>query len=106
VFLPRALIAAALLGLAAPCPAADFGDLLPPVQIQAGGKPLDVERDGHAAPFVGDIDGSGVPALLVGQFHEGRLRIYRNRGSRTRPRFDAFSWFEAGGKVVSVPVWG
>jgi hypothetical protein len=70
------------------------------------GKPLDLECDGHVALYVGDIDGTGVPALLVGQYHEGRLGIYHNRGSRTRPRFDSFSWFEAGGKVVTAPASG
>jgi hypothetical protein len=82
---------------------ADFGDLLPPIQIQVGGKPLDVERDGHSAPFVGDIDGTGVPALLVGQYHEGRLRIYKNSGTRNKPQFSSYTWFEASGKPGRVP---
>jgi hypothetical protein len=81
-----------------------LGELQPPVPIQAAGKPLDVERDGHSAPFVGDFDGDGVRDLLVGQYHEGQLRIYRNLGSNTKPRFESYSWFEAGGKPGSVPV--
>jgi hypothetical protein len=84
--------------------AGETGELLPPVQVQAGSRPLDVERSGHSAPFVGDFDGDGVPDLLVGQFHEGRLRIYRNTGTRERPRFDSYTWFEAGGQIASVPV--
>jgi hypothetical protein len=79
-------------------------ELLPPVQIRAGGKALDIEREGHAAPFVGDFFGDGSLCLLVGQFHDGRLRVYRNTGTRARPRFDSYTWFEAGGKVASVPV--
>ena len=78
--------------------------LLPPVKIQAAGKPIDVERSGHAAPFVGDFDGDGKLDLLVGQFHDGRLRIYRNVGTNKEPKFDSFTWFEAGGKIASVPV--
>jgi hypothetical protein len=31
------------------------GDLLPPVPIEANGKPIDVRGSGHAAPFFGDI---------------------------------------------------
>ena len=31
--------------------------------------------------------------LLVGQFEEGRLRIYRNLGSASDPTFDAPIWF-------------
>lgn len=79
-------------------------ELLSPVRIHAGGKPLDVERYGHAAPFVGDFDGDGKLDLLVGQFHDGRLRIYRNVGTNQKPKFDSFTWFEAGGKIASVPV--
>jgi hypothetical protein len=90
--------------LAAPALAGGPGDLLPPVQIQAGGKALDVQRSGHAAPFVGDFYEDGGLCLLVGQYHDGRLRIYRNTGTRAKPRFDSYTWFEAGGKVARVPV--
>lgn len=69
-------------------------DLLPPLRVEAAGKPLDVERDGHAAPFVGDYDGDGVRDLLVGQYHEGRLRIYRNEGSDTSPIYGEPKMFE------------
>ena len=64
--------------LASPAIADEDGGLLPPVQIQAGGKSLDIEREGHAAPFVGDFYEDGGLCLLVGQFDSGRLRIYRN----------------------------
>jgi hypothetical protein len=90
--------------LATPAFAGPPGELLPPVQVQAGGKALDIQRAGHAAPFVGDFYQDGSLCLLVGQFDEGRLRVYRNTGTRARPRFDQFTWFEAGGKVASVPV--
>jgi hypothetical protein len=99
----RALTLAVLV-LAAPTRAGEPNELRPPVQIKAGGRPLDVERVGHSAPFVGDFFEDGLPALLVGQFHEGRLRVYRNTGSRTNPKFDSYAWFEAGGRVASVPV--
>ena len=93
-----------LLALAAPRAGADSGELLPPVPVLAGGRPLDVQRDGHSAPFVGDFDGDGKRDLLVGQFHEGRLRVYRNTGTDSRPKFDSYTYFEAGGAVASVPV--
>jgi hypothetical protein len=80
------------------------GVLLPPVQIQAGGKALDVQRQGHSAPFVGDFYQDGGLCLLVGEFNEGRLRIYRNAGTTAKPRFDEHTWFEAGGKLAGVPV--
>ncbi len=88
-------------------PAARAGEpaeLIPPVQVQAGGRALDVQRQGHAAPFVGDLYEDGGLCLLVGQFDDGRLRVYRNTGTRAQPRFGSYTWFEAGGKVASVPV--
>jgi hypothetical protein len=95
-----------LLGLllATAAMAGESNDLLPPVQIQAGGKALDIEREGHSAPFVGDFYEDGGLCLLVGQFDSGRLRIYRNTGTRAKPRFDSYTWFEADGKIASVPV--
>ncbi len=93
-----------LLLLALPAPAAGAGELLPPARLTAGGRPLDVQRDGHSAPFVGDFDGDGKRDLLVGQFHEGRLRVYRNTGTDSRPKFDSYAYFQAGGAVASVPV--
>jgi hypothetical protein len=94
----------AILLLAGPALAEEGNGLLPPVQIQADGKALDIQREGHAAPFVGDFYEDGGLCLLVGQFDNGRLRIYRNTGTRAKPRFDSYTWFEAGGKIASVPV--
>ena len=76
--------------------------LSPPVRIEADGKPIDTEV-GHAAPFVGDFDGDGTPDLLVGQFAEGKLRVYRNVATAREPRFDKFEWFKAGGDFGKVP---
>jgi hypothetical protein len=77
-------------------------DLAPPVQLQAGGQPINVDM-GHAAPFVADLKGDGRLVLLVGQFGDGKLRLYPNVGTRTDPRFDKFEWFHAGGRVATVP---
>src|SRR5262245_56814080 len=87
-------------GIAQP---ADDSELERPVPIPVNGKPLDVERDGHAAPCFGDFDGDGIMDLLVGQYHEGRLRIYRNTGTNARPKFQNYAWFEAGRAIARVP---
>jgi len=79
-------------------------DLAPPAHVLAGGRPLDVERSGHAAPCVGDLDGDGKPDLLVGQFDGGKLRVYRNTGTARAPKFDSYTYFVAGGQAGRVPV--
>ncbi|MGH7128117.1 MAG: FG-GAP repeat domain-containing protein [Planctomycetaceae bacterium] len=79
------------------------GELQQPVQLEAAGRPIDVERSGHAAPFFGDMDGDGRRDLLVGEYREGRLRIYRNTGSDTQPSFAEYEWFHAGGELGRVP---
>jgi hypothetical protein len=75
----------------------------PPTQIQASNKPLDVEREGHSAPFLGDVDGDGVRDLLVGQYDHGKLRLYRNHGTNQEPLFRDFEWVKAADQLVKVP---
>lgn len=89
---------------AAPAPVAPgtAPDLAAPFQVAAGGSPIDVEV-GHAAPWVADFDGDGLPDLLVGQFGNGKLRLYRNRGAAKMPEFSTFAWFQAGGADARVP---
>ena len=72
------------------------------VKLEADGKPIDVEV-GHAAPYFVDFDGDGVKDLLVGQFGSGKLRIYKNVGSNKQPKFDKFTFFQAGGADATVP---
>jgi hypothetical protein len=79
------------------------GELEAPIHVTAGGKPIDVEYEGHAAPFFGDIDDDGVNDLLVGQFREGRLRIYRNLGTNVEPKFETYVWLRDGAEDGRVP---
>lgn len=71
-------------------------ELADPVPLLVGGKPLDVERVGHAAPFVGDADGDGVKDLLVGEYYRGQLRIYKNVGTNGQPRFESYTLLRDG----------
>jgi hypothetical protein len=92
----------ALLGLAPSGGGDPTDELAPPARIEAAGKPIDTEI-GHAAPFVGDFDGDGVKDLLVGQFGEGILRIYRNEGTQERPKLAAGVKFKDGEEDGRVP---
>ena len=77
-------------------------DLQQPFRVMAGKDPIDVEI-GHAAPFFADITRDGVRDLLVGQFGDGKLRIYKNLGTNKDPKFDKYEWFKAGAEVGKVP---
>jgi hypothetical protein len=81
--------------IAAPLYAADpvSSELAPPFKLAVAGKPLDVEGVGYAAPFLADFDGDGMRDLLVGQFSDGKLRIYKNEGTNAAPKFEKFVWF-------------
>ncbi len=77
-------------------------ELVPPVRLEAVGKPIDTEV-GHAAPFVYDWDDDGVRDLLVGQFGGGVLWIYRNEGTNAAPKLAAGVKFKQGAKDGVVP---
>lgn len=77
-------------------------ELLAPIRAEAAGKVIDTDV-GHAAPFVGDFDGDGVNDLLVGQFGDGVLWVYRNEGTNARPRLAAGKKFKDGNPDGRVP---
>lgn len=77
-------------------------ELAAPVRLEAAGKPIDTAV-GHAAPFVVDWDGDGVRDLLVGQFGEGILWIYKNIGTNEAPKYAAGVKFKDGVKEGRVP---
>lgn len=77
-------------------------ELLPPVRIEAAGKPIDTEI-GHAHPLIVDFDGDGVQDLLVGQFGGGVLWIYRNDGTNAQPKLAAGVKFKDGSDDGRVP---
>lgn len=78
-------------------------ELRPPVPVMVGGRPLDVAQFGHAAPFVGDFDGDGIPDLLVGQYRDGALRVYLGKSPPTRRDFHEYTMFRAGAQTGRIP---
>ena len=78
-------------------------DLLPPVQVSTNEGPIDIQREGHSSPFMGDFDGDGRPDLMVGEYNQGRLRVYLNQGDAAEPVFGKYEWFQAGAELGRVP---
>ncbi len=55
------------------------------------------------APCWVDLEGKGRKDLVVGQFNEGKIKVYKNLGDG---KFAEGVWLQAGGKVAEVPgVW-
>ena len=69
------------------------------------GRRRDPRREPRATPRPcwADIDGDGKKDLLVGQFNEGKIRVFKNLGDG---KLAAGDWLKADGKVAEVPgVW-
>ena len=87
-------------GVAACCPAAEFE---PPVRLKAGDAHVRVESPGYAAPCWADLDGDDNKDLLVGQFRQGKVRVFKGLGGARLARGE---WLQADGKPAEVPgVW-
>jgi hypothetical protein len=96
----RWLAALGLFCCSAWCGGAEFER---PVRLKVGGVPIRVEAPGYAAPCLADVDGDGIPDLLVGQFNQGKIRVFKGLG---HGKFADGVWLRAGGKVAEVPgVW-
>lgn len=78
------------------------GELAAPFAVEARGGVIDV-AGGNSAPWLADLDGDGLAELLVGQFEDGCVRVYRNVGARGRPRFDGFELLRAADVLATVP---
>lgn len=87
-------------GGAAWCSAQEFE---PPIRLKAGDAAIRVESPGYAAPCWADIAGTGQKQLLVGQFNQGKIQVFKHLGDQ---KFAPGSWLKAEGKVAEVPgVW-
>jgi len=85
-----------------PAATAEPPDLEEGVKLEADGTPIEV-RIGHLVPVVVDWDGDGKKDLLVGQFLQGKIRLYRNVGTDAKPVFKDFEFVKARGVDISVP---
>jgi hypothetical protein len=103
------MVHSVLLACAAATPALAAADAAfdAPRKLEAGGKAIEVEAPGYAAPCLADIDGDSVPDLLVGQFNDGKIAVHKgSRGKDGKLVFAERKWLMAGGEVAVVPgVW-
>ncbi len=70
------------------------------VKIEANGLALDIGR--YSVPNVCDWNNDGKKDLLIGQFLEGKVRLYLNHGTDSSPVFTTFTFLEADGEDISV----
>lgn len=97
----RLLVSATFLFLGvATASAAEFEK---PVRLEANGIPIRVESPGYAAPCWADLDGDGKKDLLVGQFRQGKIHLFKNLGAG---KLAVGQWLKAEGEDAEVPgVW-
>jgi hypothetical protein len=78
--------------------AADFH---PPIRLKVGDAAIRVESPGYAFPCWANLNGR--QHLLVGQFNQGKIRVFEHLGGG---KFEPGNWLQAEGKVAEVPgVW-
>ena len=86
-------------------PAQQSGELEKPVRIETADGPIDTGKDiGHAGPMFRDHDGDGLPDLLVSAFR-GNIRIFKNVGTRSEPKFEEQEPLHAGGDPIRIHNW-
>jgi hypothetical protein len=76
--------------------------------LVAGGTPIKVDPPGYACPAYADWDGDGKNDLLVGQFAQGKIWLFKNDGGDVGglPTFRKGEPLLAGKEPAEVPgVW-
>jgi hypothetical protein len=92
------LVAVAFLASLAPGEAPLF---LGPIQVRDAGVPINV--DYYGAPTMCDWNLDGAKDLILGQFTEGKIRLYPNLGPDTAPVFNGYTLFQSGGVDITLP---
>ncbi len=71
--------------------------------IKADGKAIECSPP-YAAPCIYDYDQDGLDDLIVGEIF-GKFRFYKNKGTKSTPVYENFSYIQANGKDAKVENW-
>jgi hypothetical protein len=72
-----------------------------PELVNDNGTPIDVGY--YGAPTVTDWNKDGAKDLVLGQYDQGKIRLYQNLGPDTAPDFNGFTYFQSGGTDITLP---
>ena len=76
-----------------------------PVRLMADSKVIDTgEAWGHCGPCIADVDGDGLPDLVVGDF-SGKFHFYKNVGTKSKPVYTDKGFLQAGGVEAHVHIY-
>jgi len=72
-----------------------------PELVTDNGTPIDVGNYGAPAMYDWNLD--GVKDLVLGQFTQGKIRLYLNTGPDSAPQFDGYTFLKSGGVDITLP---
>ena len=92
------LVAAALL---APLALGVTPLFIGPELVNDAGVPINVGN--YGAPTMYDWNSDGAKDLILGQFSQGKIRLYLNLGPDTAPDFNGYTFLQSGGVDITLP---
>jgi hypothetical protein len=72
-----------------------------PELVNDNGTPIDVGY--YGSPSMYDWNRDGAKDLVLGQYDQGKIRLYQNLGPDTAPDFNGFTYFQSGGTDITLP---
>lgn len=101
------LVAVVWSGVILPSPSSADDEVFErPVRLEADGEVIDSGKEAwaHSGPCVEDLDGDGLPDLIVGDF-SGTFRVYKNVGKPHAPVYHDTGKLQAGGEDAKVRIY-
>ena len=69
--------------------------------LDCAGVPIDIGM--YGSPCFQDWDGDGVSDLIIGQYDDGKIRIYLNEGTNENLVFNSWEFMQADGVDITLP---